>query len=117
MPASMIKSLTIGRLDILLTIEQATTARNSIDEDEKTWSVYKRMFGRRKFNNSQERVEASQVVGGNDAEFVVRYDSGLTSTMRLYQGSETTYFYIRSVENLRREGYSIIRAERRDNDA
>jgi SPP1 family predicted phage head-tail adaptor len=112
----MLGGINIGKLDLLLTFEESTSTRNSMDEAVQTWTTYKTMYGARKFNNSPDSIESKQQVGTNDVEFTVRYDSGLTSNMRFKQGSETTYFYVRSVEGWQREGYSIVRAERRDNE-
>jgi SPP1 family predicted phage head-tail adaptor len=112
----MIRAINPGRFDLLLTFEEYTTSRNSMDEAVQTWTTYKRLYGARKFNNSPDSIEGKQQVGTSDAEFTVRYDSGLTSNMRFKQGSETTYFYVRDVQGWQREGYSIVRAERRDNE-
>lgn len=102
---------------MLVTFEQKSTSRNSIDEDVTAWAVYKRAFCERKFTSALETIESKQVVGRSDVELKVIYDASLTSTMRFKFGTESTYYYVREVQGWQREGYTLIKGERRDNDA
>jgi head-tail adaptor len=105
-----------GRLDVKITIEQPTLAKNSIGENETTWSTYKTKHCERVFKPRDEQFEASQPVASERMELKTRYDVGITAIMRFYQSADTTYFYIRSVSHLKREGLTIIHAERRNSD-
>lgn len=111
----MLRGLNTGRLDILITVEQPTLTPNSIGENETTWSTYKTMYMARSQEAGEETFEAKQTVNIEKLTGFVRYDSGLTTRMRLKQEQDTTYFYIRNVRQWRREGYSQLVAQRRDN--
>lgn len=111
----MLRGIHPGRLDVYLTFEQPTQTANSIGENETTWTVYKKMFGARGWRKSAEQYQARELVGNDLVEYTVGFDSGLTSTMRFKQDDETTYFYIQDVQQWKREGYSLIHAQRRDN--
>jgi SPP1 family predicted phage head-tail adaptor len=112
----MLKGLVTGKLDLKITIEKETEAKNSIGEIEKTWTYFKTAFASRQWQNSSENFEARQEVGSDNIELVVRFDKNLNSTMRLSLEDESGYFYIRNVQQWRREGYSKITAVRRDNE-
>ncbi len=111
----MIKGRNTGRLDIRLMVEQPVIAKNTIGENETTWTSYKTLWAERVLKPSGERYEGKQEVGSDGADFRARYDSGLNTTMRFKQELETTYFYIRNVQSSRRDDYSLINAQRRDN--
>jgi head-tail adaptor len=111
----MLKGLNVGRLDLLITIESPTLAANSIGENETTWATYKQAFSSRTWEGGSEGFENRQEVGTDRVKFIIRYDAGVTSLMRLKEESDTTYFYVKGVNQWRREGYTQIIAERRDN--
>ena len=111
----MLKGRNIGSMDVLLTIEQPSQTRNSINEDITVWSTYGQLFAERVWNQSSEKFEGKQETGSDNVTFSARYNLGLTSLMRLFQESENSYFYITNVRSSRREGITIINAERRDN--
>lgn len=111
----MLRGLNPGRLDLLLTVEQKSLTPNSIGENVIGYSLYKQMFGSRVWEGGGEDFQNMQEVGTDKVKFTVRYDAELTNTMRIKEEADTTYFYIKSVNQWRREGYSVIIAERRDN--
>ncbi len=111
----MLAGIDIGRLDVLLIFEHEVVTRNSINEPVSSFEEWGRKFGKRIWKDSPERFESKQVVGSEDVVFMIRFDESLTSTMRFKQYGDTQYFYIRNVQGWRREGYSLITAERRDN--
>lgn len=102
-------------MDILLTIEQPTQTRNSINEDETTWTTYTQVFAERVWNPGGEKFEGKQETDLDQVTFNARYNSGINTTMRLRQNGENTYFYINNIRLSRREGLTIINATRRDN--
>lgn len=111
----MLKGRNIGRMDILLTIEQPTQTRNSINEDETTWTTYTQVFAERVWSRAGEKFEGDQEVGIDGVLFNTRYNSGIDNTMRLKQATESTYFYITNAYGTIEEGITTIRAIRRDN--
>ncbi len=111
----MLKGRNIGRLDILLTVEQPALMRNSINEDEISWILYSQVYAERVWNSSGDKFEGKQETGIDNAQFNARFYPGINSTMRLKQSIETSYFYITNVRNSPREGLMILNAERRDN--
>jgi len=111
----MLSGIEPGKLDVLLIFQSAVKTRNDINEQVTTWTDYGKKFGKRIWKDSPERFEAKQQVGTEDVVFMVRFDESLNDTMRFRQHLDEHYFYIRNVQNWRREGYSLITAERRDN--
>jgi head-tail adaptor len=111
----MLKGLNPGKMDVKLTIEQPSKARNSINESEVSWSFYSVLWAKRLWTESSEKFEGKQEVGSDNVIFNARYNSGLNTTMRLKQDTESTYFYITDVMSTIEEGISVIVASRRDN--
>ena len=111
----MLKGRNIGRMRVLLTVEQLTTTRNAINEGESSWSLYGKVFAERVWKPAGEKFEGAQETWLNDVEFNARFNSGINTTMRFKQGIDTSYFYITNVRSSRREGLTIINATRRDN--
>jgi len=111
----MLKGLNPGRLDLRVTIEQSTITTNSINEQVITWSEYKKCFASKDRKPSDERMEAKQAISSDNTEYIIRYDSGILATMRLKESDESTYYYFTDVRQWRREGYTQINGERRDN--
>lgn len=111
----MLSGRNIGKMDVLLTIEDKTLTRNAINEDEISWSTFGTMWAERIWKVSQEQFEGKQQTGFDRAEFRARYNPNITTSMRLKTDQETTYFYIIDASASRREDLTIILAERRDN--
>jgi SPP1 family predicted phage head-tail adaptor len=113
----MISGLNVGRLDAKITFQQPVSTRDSIGQDNTTsWTVYKTTYAQRVRKPAAERYEGSQQVAPSVAEYKLRHDAGITATMRLFEVQQpTVYFYIRDVQHNRREGFTIITTERRDN--
>jgi len=111
----MLKGRNIGRMDILLTIEQPVQTRNSINEDETSWTVLTQLFAERVWSRAGEKFEGDQEVGIDGVQFNARYNPNIDNTMRLKQATESTYFYITNVLSTIEENISTIYAIRRDN--
>ena len=113
-----LRGLNIGRMDMLVTIQQSTTAANSIGEQVESWSTLKTCYAERVRKPGGESVQASQTVATMPVEYKVRHDAAINQTMRLTEGAlsaASTWYYIRDVQHWKREGYTLIVAERRDN--
>jgi len=111
----MLNGVDPRKFDVYLTFESPVKTANAIGENEISWTTYGNCFGQREWRRSMEAIEARGVVGNDLVDYRVRYDSGITTLMRFKQVNETTYFYIRDVQHWQREGYTLITAERRDN--
>jgi len=111
----MLSGRNIGKMDVLLTIEQLTNTRNSINEDIASWSTFTQMFGERIWNSGGDKFEGKQETNLDNVIFNCRYNGSITTMMRFKQSNESTYFYITNVRSSMREGLTIINAERRDN--
>jgi head-tail adaptor len=111
----MLSGRNIGKMDVLLTIEQQTNTRNSRNEDVASWSTFTQMFGERIWNSGGDKFEGKQETNLDNVIFNCRYNGNITTMMRLKQSTESTYFYITNVRSSIREGLTIINAERRDN--
>ena len=113
----MLKGIDPGRFDELLTFEQPTVVRDSINSPTTNWSTYRQMYGMRMWKDSPEDFEARQQKSSDKCQYTVRYDALITTLMRFKQDTEgeSTYFYIRSIDQNRREGTTVITGERRDN--
>lgn len=111
-----LKGLNIGRMDTLITIEGVTFSKDANGGDVKTWAAVKTCYAERVRRPGGESIQSNQQVASQLSEYRVRYDVSLDATMRLYEGTTPgNYLYVRDVQQLRREGYSLITAERRDN--
>ena len=104
-----------GIFDVQITIEQPTSAVNSIGENEKTWSVYKTAYAKREWKRSLEKYEAKELVSSDSAWYRMVYDGGMNTTMRFKQNGDTSYFYILDIQHWQREGYTFLVGIRRDN--
>lgn len=104
-----------GKLDMMLTFEYPADGTNSIGEHIKTWTTYRRTYGKIVANSDPEGFEASQLVGKDSISVLVRYDSGLNSTMRFFVNAESTYYYVIETPQQQREGFCTVRGIRRDN--
>src|SRR6185369_11830274 len=111
----MLSGRNIGKMDILLTVQQPVRMRNSINEDEISWILYTKVFGERIWNAGGDRFEGKQETGIDNATFNARYYPGVNSTMRVKQGIDDSYLYITNIRSSPREGLMIINAEARDN--
>lgn len=114
----MLKGINPGRMDMLVTIQQRTLSNNSIGEQIETWETLKTCYAERVRKPGSESIQASQTVATMPVEYKIRHDAVVNQTMRLTEGSlsaSSTWYYIRDIQHWKREGYSLIVAERRDN--
>ena len=112
----MLAPINTGKLDTLITIESITTVKNSIGENESTWSVLKTTNAEVEWLPTGETFEGKQETDLQSIKVKIRFDDSITSLMRVRLRQETTFFYIRSVQKWRREGSTIFTAVQRDNE-
>jgi SPP1 family predicted phage head-tail adaptor len=114
----MLKGVNPGRMDMLVTIQQKSYTLNSIGEQIETWTTLKTCYAERVRKPGGENIQASQTVGTMPTEYKIRHDSTIDFTMRLCEGAQSgtsVWYYVRDVQHWKREGYTLIQAERRDN--
>lgn len=112
----MLSGQNTGALDSTIIIESETESKNSIGENEKTWSTFRNNVPARwKFKNFGESIEGKQETGGSSSEIWIRFDDAINSTMRLKRFGEDDYYYIRDTQNWQREGFTKLMAIKRDN--
>jgi len=112
----MLKGRTIGKMDILLTVEQPVYSRNAFNEDEiSSWTQVGQYFAERIWSAGGEKFEGKQETNIDSVTFNLRYVEGITPLMRLKQANESSYFQINNVRSSMREGLTILNAIRRDN--
>lgn len=112
-----LKGINIGRLDMLITIQQKTVSLDAIRNQTETWSVLKSCQAERVRKPGGESIQSNQQVASMPVEYRIRHDARVAATMRLYEGSTAgSYYYITDVQHWKREGFTLITAERRDNN-
>jgi head-tail adaptor len=112
----MISGINPGRLDKHITIEYSTDTRNTIGENEKTWTVLRSVEGSVEYTDVSEGFEGKQEIAIGSVKGKIRIDQSVTSKMRIKIDQDTSYYYIRSIQHWRREGYTAFTAQMRDNE-
>lgn len=102
----------IGDLDRRITIQQATTASDVFGEQVETWSTYRKVWAKLSYESGNEFFEADQKTAVRTVKFTVRYDSSITEVMRISYNS--AYYDIRSIEEVGRNRYLVLKTEKRD---
>jgi hypothetical protein len=138
----MLKGINIGHLDTRLTLQRSTKTNNAItNEETEEWNDLKRIWVKELPVLSREQYEAKQQVAKDEIRFLARRSAAIgvltvdntfvtadntritadysgevkliDETMRVVRRGEV--LYINGIENRGREGFVIIRAEKRDN--
>jgi SPP1 family predicted phage head-tail adaptor len=107
-----------SKADMQITLQRISNGFSTRGDNIETWSTYKQCYAERVRRPGGESIQTNQQVESIFSQYKVRFDQSITATMRLYEGSNTgspAYFYIRNVEHWKREGYTLITAEKRDN--
>jgi SPP1 family predicted phage head-tail adaptor len=110
----MIGRVSFSEFDTQITIESATTVKNSVtNEPEQTWSTLKTIKAKELGPASREGIEASQQVALSTVRYKIYRDTALTEIMRINKNN--VYFYISGIQDFGRQGFMILTAEKRDN--
>ncbi len=111
----MIRGGNIGAMDVYLTIQQEVKSRSATSSEELiTWTDFGNCWAEKiRDPQSAEVFEADQQVAKKKYYFRIRYQEGITETMRLVRGEEINY--ISGIEELDRKKFLIITTEKRDN--
>lgn len=111
-----LKGINPGRMDRQITIESPTISKNSNGEDViTTWTIVKTCWAEVMRKPGGETTQSGQQIATMPVDYKIRHDSTITQLMRLYEGSSTAKYYFRDVQHWKREGFTMISAERRDN--
>lgn len=85
----------LGNLDRRIVIESATEAQDSYGEAIKTWSTFATVWAKATPNRGDERFAANQIVAQADSMFRIRWQSGVTTKMRInYDGQIYDIVYL-----------------------
>lgn len=111
----------IGKLDRRITIEVASEVQDSDNgEVTLTWSEYATRWSNVALGStgSNENFEEFQKVATQTADFTIRYDSVINAKSHRinYNGSIFDIKRVHEVTDKRRTGYTLIFAEKRDNE-
>ncbi len=111
----MIRGGDIGKMDMLFTIQMPVLTYDSVTNEQlKSWTDVGTLWGEDlKYTASKESFEADQQVSILKYYIKVRYQSLITTTMRLVRNGE--YNYIMAIEFVDRDKFMILTTEKRDN--
>lgn len=107
-----------SRADVRLTVESLTESRDGIGGIVKTWTKYKEIRAERIRRAGGETISTNQQAQEFQREYRIRFDDTITATMRCYEGplsSTVQRFYVRDAQHYKRDRYSHLICERRDN--
>lgn len=72
-----------GRLNKLITIEQATETQDATGQAVKSWATYRQVWAAIEPIKSGEHITSQQIVGEATVRIRVRADNGITEKMRV----------------------------------
>lgn len=107
-----------GDFDHILVIEQnQKTVSDDFNEEIDNWVEITTVRAKRIHKGGREGFEADQPVATNLEMFEFRYSNllkNIDSTYRVHEKGEPGYFYLILVEKDRREGWIMVKGERKD---
>lgn len=103
----------LGDLDRRIRVEQCTFVADSWGQRVPVWSTLTDCWAMLAYDGGDEKFEADQKVAVRVTKFFVRYNPLYTELLRvLYDGQ---YYDIRSIENIDRKRFQVLRGLRKDN--
>lgn len=109
-------NLRIGDLDTRITVEQKSETTNGIGEIVYTWTTLSTLWAKAinpvSSNQQNEDQEADRSTSISRKTFMVRYNTSVNETMRIYDG--LYYWYISRVTQSTRQNHTLLHSERRD---
>lgn len=104
--------MALGKLDTLIVIQAATFARNSTTgQMAPTYSTFESVWAE-KVNKQSLENELTQQITSDDVEvFRIRYISGVTKKMRIYDAELARYYDITGISMEGRKRYLLITAK------
>lgn len=103
----------LGDLDRRIRIEQYTEVVDTWGQRTQVWSTLANVWANVLYESGEEKYEADQKVAVRLTKFIVRYSSAYNEKLRVVYNSE--YYDIRSIEEIGRKDYQVLKALRKDN--
>ena len=95
-----------GKMDRLITIEQATSTRDTVGDAVPTWSTFATVWARKVRSRGTEQFKAERETAEREIRLEIRYLAGLDETMRIRFDGQI--FDIEDLEEIgRRAGWTI----------
>lgn len=112
----MLAGLTIGKLDRQLTFERNTPTIDAIGNTPiDSWGNSFTVWASVTTNSQNENFENGQQTATRSVEVITRYNASIDETTRFTDVRFSRVYYVKSVEQNLREGYTKLTAESRDN--
>jgi hypothetical protein len=113
-----LSGINIGDFDTKLLIEFPTDAKDDIGATNTTFGGQISMWTKRLRAPGREVMEAHEQVGIEATSYQGRYSSAknITQRCRAMESGDAAWGQVRDVQHYPREGYSIIKVERRDDE-
>ena len=102
----------LGNLDRRIRIEQYSEVTDSWGQRTRVWSTLDTVWAMVRYESGSEELEADQMVAVRLTKFTVRYSSSYNEKLRvIYDGN---IYDVRSIEELGRKRFQVLRSLRRD---
>lgn len=101
----------LGDLDRRVRIEQYTEVVDIYGQRTPVWSTLATVWAKVAYDSGEEKIEGNEKVAVRHTKFFIRY-LGVTEKMRVVYDS--SYYDIRSIEEIGRERYLVLRCLKRD---
>lgn len=102
----------IGKMDILITIQQATTSQEiTTGGFTKTWSDLHTVWAEKIYKTSGEGEKSQQISSINEVQFRIRYQDDITQKMRIYDPELEVYYDIIGITMEGRRRFLILTAK------
>lgn len=103
--------MAVGKMDILITLQQATESKSATTgQMVTTWSDWNTAFAELVTVKASEGEKALQLTSMDDRIFRIRYISGVTSKMRIYEPEMGRYYSITGIMPEGRKNYLVLHA-------
>lgn len=101
----------VGKMDMVINIETPSEVKNSVTgEYTKTWSTWLVTWGEIMPKTSNEATKTDQITSIDEQTFRIRYESSITTRMRLYIPELARYYDILGISMEGRKKYLLLSA-------
>jgi SPP1 family predicted phage head-tail adaptor len=102
----------LGDLDRPIVIEQFTGSLDAYNYQSKSWSTYISPWAKLESGPGVEGYESNELVSDQTVHYVIRYDSGVTTKMRVNVSS--VYYEIVGIQYLDRDCFMRLKCKLKD---
>lgn len=103
--------MAVGKMDILIQIQSATATRSTTTGQlVESWSALHSLWAEEMTKQSAENQKSSQLSSLEERTFRIRYISGITSKMRIYDAELARYYEITGIAPEGRKRYLLLTA-------